>query len=282
MINEVENQNEGQEEKVNIEEVLFGKDEPTNDIEDSIDDIATIAGGNEDTKDTEDNVQPAEEQTTEQPSTEETAQDKLKFVQTSYQKHLELLKQSDPMLFNQIQAQVKSERGKGLDASPVDDDVDDPYTQQIQKGFDNLQKQMSTQLNAEKYMQEFNQANKALDGFIVENNVSEEDLNVAFNAATEMGFDINTASRNFTLGIPNKTVTYVMEKLRSKLLEDYYSGRATTIENETLEKATAVNNLAQPKPGAIPESKKLTRDESLLQSMNNVGKQEVLDRIFKT
>lgn len=265
-----------------VEELIFGKEDDSDPTEEgaSIDEVHTIAGSNdEEVEGEQPTVEP--EQVTDETVAEETAQDKLKFVQTSYQKHLELLKQADPAMFNQIQAQVKAERSGTVDAQ-TDEYADDPYGQQIAKGFADLKREQTAQINAEKYVQEYDTANNALEGFVKENSVSQDDLDMVFNKATAMGFDMNMANKNFQIGVPNRAVSYIMETLQAKLLADYYSGKATTIENETLAKAEQVNNVAQPNAGATPEPRKLTRDEKLLQVMNNAGKKDAIGKIFNS
>ena len=268
------------EETEGVLDMLFSDDDSSEEHGEAVDDN-TIAGGNED--EGEEGIQPAEEQTTDSAVAEETAQDKLKFVQTSYQKHLELLKQNDVYLYNKIQGHVKAERGQELASALSDEYADDPYSQQIAKGFADLKREQTSQINAEKYVQEYQTANNALEGFVKENNVSQDDLNIAFQAATAMGFDMNSANQNFQIGVPNRAVSYIMERLQSKLKDDYYNGKARTIENETAERIAGVNSVTQPTAGATPQPRKLTQTEKILKSMQEAGpNQSAKNEIFGT
>lgn len=244
----------------------------------TLDEKHTVAGGDELHYDDGEEPEETPEETTDadepvEDKNEETAlRDKLKFMQTSYQKQTELLKQASPELYNEIQSKLKAERGKVQEVDTGDED--DPYLKEIKNGFTRLQQEQHMQLNAEKYAQEYRAAETALSNFVTENNISEDKINEAVKAAADMGFDVSRANETYALGVPSKAAKYIMEKLQNSLLQDYLQNKTASVEADVANKAEAIKRVAQPRPGALPEPKPKSKEEKLLESMRRAGRNE--------
>ena len=205
------------------------------------------------------------------------------FYQTSYQKLTEKLKATDPAMYNQIQTQLKAER-KGIEpVREVDDDEDDfeaRISRKIENGFKQLETKQTAQLTAERYVTEYKLANSVLEEFVAQHKVSEEDLNAAFKEAADLGFDLNTANQNYTLGLPNKAVKFIMKELEHRGIQRYLQNKTAKTEADVTQRVDAIKNVSQPASGALPEQKTQTRTEKLLAKMNDVSVSNTNNEVF--
>lgn len=224
-----------------------------------------------------------------EPETPAEDADTEKFYQTSYQEAMAKLKQVSPILHDKIKTELKDERGQQQPAQTEDavldtSDSDDPYAvlaevkktmaalpDMMRQETASIQKEMRAQ---EQFVSEYGNANAVLEGFLESNKIPKESAQAAYNEAVEFGINPDTP------GGPTQMAKFIIKELRHNALAAHLETKVTEATAGAETKAISALQVAQPTPGAMPEPPKLTKDEKVLKSMQDVGSSETSKEVF--
>ena len=210
------------------------------------------------------------------------------FYQDAYQKAKELAKKHSPALHDQIYDELKAERKPQTPdpvappdpATPPEADGDaDPYLAEIQKAMretvkEEIPRVLKQERAQEAYGREFNEADALAAQFCTENNIKKEDF------ISERDRAASTINMN-QLGGPTAVLELIIERFQGRAMRDHLAQNTATAQAEGEAKALAAAQVAQPKPGALPEPTELPKWKQELKDMEDAeGSSDANKEVF--
>ena len=210
------------------------------------------------------------------------------FYQDAYQKAKELAKKHSPALHDQIYDELKADRKPQTPepvtppdpATPPEAEGDaDPYLAAIQKTMretvkEEIPRVLRQERAQEAYEQEMNAADALAAQFCTDNKIEKQAFLVERDKAA------STINMN-QLGGPTAVLELIIERFQGKAMREHYAQNTATAQAEGEAKALAAAQVAQPKPGALPEPTELPEWKQQLKDMEDAeGSSDANKEVF--
>jgi len=254
-------------------------------LEDGVEGVTTYGGeqegANEDTRE-------QDEATEIEPDALTQAKERAAFYQQGYQEAQSRLKELDPNhqewnnnwkeeYKNSTYQPQMSEQGQPLEQSATDKYISD-FTEEEFKNLISMESKKAMQQSYQEAQRlarlenEMTESRKTLVDFVNKFEVTEQEIKNAGDYARSLGLDDRQS--------PKSVAKVVVDHIYMNRLIQNSHGGITRAQASAAEKVKQSQMVQQPSPSAMPEQRKLTKEEKLIEQMKNVGRSDANSEVF--